>query len=153
MNKVMLMGRLVKDPEVKYSQSNQDMAIARYTLAVKRRFVRQGEPDTDFINCIAFGKTGQFAEKYLRKGQMIAVSGALRISSWDDPNTNQKKWFTDVIVEEHYFAESKNSSQQSAPSMDYDPFMPPAEPKTQQSQENKIGYTSIPDPTLDDLPF
>lgn len=153
MNKVMLMGRLVKDPEVKYSQSNQDMAIARYTLAVKRRFVRQGEPDTDFINCIAFGKTGQFAEKYLRKGQMIAVSGALRISSWDDPNTNQKKWFTDVIVEDHYFAESKNASQQSAPSMDYDPFMPSAEPKTQQSEENKIGYTSIPDPTLDDLPF
>lgn len=75
MNKVILMGRLVKEPEVRYSQGAEPIAVARYTLAVNRRFKRQGEPEADFINCVAFGKTGEFAEKYFKKGQLVAITG------------------------------------------------------------------------------
>ena len=102
------MGRLTKDPEVRYSQGNEPMAIARYTLAVNRRFKRQGEPDADFINCVSFGKAGEFAEKYLHKGMMISVIGRLQVRSWDD-NEGKKRWSTDVVVEEQYFAESKKT--------------------------------------------
>ena len=110
MNKVILMGRLVKDPEVRYSQGNEPIAVAKYTLAVNRRFKRQGEQDADFIGCVAFGKAGEFAEKYFRKGQMISVIGRLQVRSWDD-NEGKKRWSTDVVVEEQYFAESKASSE------------------------------------------
>ncbi len=103
MNKVILMGRLVKEPEVRYSQGSEPLAIARYTLAVNRRFKRQGEPEADFINCVAFGKTGEFAEKYFKKGQMVSVVGRLQVRSWED-NEGKKRWSTDVIVEEQYFA-------------------------------------------------
>lgn len=109
MNKVILLGRLTKDPEIRYSQSAEPMAIARYTLAVNRRFKRQGEPDADFINCIAFGKNAEFAEKYLIKGQMISVVGRLQVRSWED-NEGKKRWSTDVVIEEHYFTESKSAS-------------------------------------------
>ena len=102
------MGRLVKDPEVRYSQGAEPMAVARYTLAVNRRFKRQGEQDADFIGCVAFGKTGEFAERYFRKGQMVSVIGRLQVRSWNDQN-GQKHWSTDVVVEEQYFAESKSS--------------------------------------------
>ena len=112
MNKVILMGRLVKDPEVRYSQSAEPLAVARYTLAINRRFKREGEPDADFINCVAFGKTGEFAEKYFKKGQMVSVVGRLQVRSWDDQN-GQKRWSTDVVVEEQYFAESKSSFEAS----------------------------------------
>ena len=104
MNKVILMGRLVKEPEVRYSQGTEPLAIARYTLAVNRRFKRQGEPEADFIPCVAFGKAGEFAEKYFKKGQMVSVVGRLQVRSWDD-NESKKRWSTDVIVEEQYFAE------------------------------------------------
>jgi len=107
MNKVILMGRLTKDPEIRYSQGAEPLAVARYTLAVNRRFKRQGEPDADFINCVAFGKAGEFAEKYFQKGQMISVIGRLQVRSWDDKG--QKRWSTDVVVEEQYFAESKKA--------------------------------------------
>ena len=110
MNKVILMGRLVKEPEVRYSQGAEPMAVARYTLAVNRRFKRQGEPDADFIGCVAFGKAGEFAEKYFRKGQMVSVIGRLQVRSWDDQN-GQKRWSTDVIIDEQYFAENKKSSE------------------------------------------
>ena len=109
MNKVILMGRLVKDPEVRYSQGSEPLAIARYTLAVNRRFKREGEQDADFIGCVAFGKAGEFAEKYYRKGQMVSVIGRLQVRSWDDQN-GQKRWSTDVVIEEQYFAESKNNN-------------------------------------------
>lgn len=99
------MGRLTKDPEVRYSQGAEPMAIARYTLAVNRRFKRQGEPDADFINCVAFGKAGEFAEKYFKKGQLVSVVGRLQVRSWVD--NGKKRWSTDVVVEEQYFAESK----------------------------------------------
>ena len=106
MNKVILMGRLVRDPEVRYSQGNEPLAVARYTLAVNRRFKRQGEQDADFIGCVAFGKAGEFAEKYFKKGQMVSVIGRIQTRSWDD-NEGKKRWTTEVVIEEQYFAESK----------------------------------------------
>ena len=106
MNKVILMGRLVRDPEVRYSQGTEPLAVARYTLAVNRRFRRQGEAEADFIGCVAFGKAGEFAEKYFKKGQMVSVIGRLQVRSWDDKE-GKKRWSTDVVIEEQYFAESK----------------------------------------------
>ena len=104
MNKVILMGRLTRDPEVRYSQSSEPVAVARYTLAVNRRFKRKDEPEADFIPCVALGKSGEFAEKHFRKGQLVGVIGRL-----------QKHWTTEVIIEEQHFAESKNSSNAAAP--------------------------------------
>ena len=108
MNKVILMGRLTRDPEVRYSQSANPIAIARYGLAVRRQFKREGEPDVDFINIVAFGKAGEFAEKYFQKGQMVSVVGRLQVSNWEDPQ-GAKRTNTEVIVEEQHFAESKTS--------------------------------------------
>ena len=82
MNKVILMGRLTRDPEVRYTQGDNAMAIARYSLAVDRRFKRDGEPDADFINCVAFGKSGEFAEKYLKKGTKVAVVGRIQTGAY-----------------------------------------------------------------------
>jgi len=108
MNKVILMGRLTRDPEVRYSQSDTPVAVARYSLAVNKRFKREGETDADFINCVAFGKAGEFAEKYFKKGLMLCISGRLQVRSYDD-KTGQKRWVTEVVVEEQDFAESKSS--------------------------------------------
>lgn len=109
MNKVILMGRLTKDPEVRYSQGEQATAIARYTLAVDRRFRREGDEQTaDFIGCVAFGHQGEFAEKYLRKGMKIAVTGRIQTGSYTNRD-GQKIYTTDVVVEEQEFAESKSS--------------------------------------------
>lgn len=113
MNKVILMGRLVKEPEVRYSQGTEPLAIARYTLAVNRRFKRQGDPEADFINCVAFGKTGEFAEKYFKKGQLVAVTGRLQVRSWD--KDGERRWTTEVVIEEQYFAESKKDSGEGKP--------------------------------------
>lgn len=109
MNKVILMGRLTKDPEVRYSTGTIPIAIANYTLAIDRKFKREGEPTADFINCVAFGRNGEFVEKYLKKGQMISVVGRLQVRSWDDKNGN-KRWNTEVIVDEHYFTGSKSEN-------------------------------------------
>ena len=109
MNKVILMGRLTRDPEVRYTANSQQMAVARYTLAVNRSFKREGEPDADFINIVAFGKRAEFASKYFRKGMMVAVVGELRISSYDDRDGN-KRWTTDVVVSEQFFAEGRASA-------------------------------------------
>ena len=84
MNKVILMGRLTRDPEVRYSQSSEPVAVARYTLAVNRRFKRKDEPEADFIPCVALGKSGEFAEKHFRKGQLVGVIGRLQVRSWED---------------------------------------------------------------------
>ena len=108
MNKVILMGRLARDPEVRYSQGATPLAVARFSLAVNRRFKREGEPDADFIGCVAFGKQAEFVEKFFKKGQMVSVVGRLQVRSWDDGN-GAKRWATDVVVEETYFAESKSS--------------------------------------------
>jgi len=106
MNKVVLMGRLTKDPEVRYSQSAEPVAIARYTLAVNRRFKREGEQDADFLNCVSFGKQAEFAEKFYKKGMQILVTGRIQVRTFDEPN-GQRKWFTDIIVEETEFTESR----------------------------------------------
>ena len=108
MNKVVLMGRLAKDPEIRYSQGADPLAVVRFSLAVARRFKREGEQEADFINCVAFGKNGEFAEKYFKKGQMIGVVGKLQLRSWED-RSGTKHWSTDVVVEETYFVESKAS--------------------------------------------
>lgn len=113
MNKWIGMGRLTRDPEVRYSttKDNQQMAIARYTLAVDRRGKKQeGQPTADFISCVAFGKQGEFAEKYLKQGTKIAVTGRIQTGSYDDKETGKKVYTTDVVVEEHEFCESKGSS-------------------------------------------
>lgn len=112
MNKVILMGRLTRDPEAKYSAGPEPIAVVKFTVAVNRRFKRAGEADADFINCTAFGKNGEFIKQYFKKGMMISLAGRLQVSSWEDKNNNgQKRWSTDVIVEEQYFAESKASSE------------------------------------------
>lgn len=103
MNKVILLGRITKDPEIKYTTGNEPMAVVRYTLAVDKRS-KQGEAKADFINCIAFGKNAEFIEKYIKKGQRIAVAGALSTRTWEDRD-GKKHYATEVITNEHYFAD------------------------------------------------
>jgi single-strand DNA-binding protein len=109
MNKVILMGRLVRDPDVTYTQGQKPSAIAKYSLAVQRKYKREGEPECDFIRCTAFGKIGEFAEKYLRKGTKVAVIGRIQTGSYTNKD-GTTVYTTDVIVEEHEFCEGKNSS-------------------------------------------
>ena len=138
MNKVILMGRLTRDPEVRYTQGDNAMAIARYSLAVDRRFKRDGEPDADFINCVAFGKSGEFAEKYLKKGTKVAVVGRIQTGSYTNKD-GQKVYTTDVVVEEQEFAESKNSGSSD---------------NNQSAQANKnTDFMNIPDGIDEELPF
>lgn len=144
MNKVILCGRLTKEPDVRYSQGATQMCIAKYTIAVDRRFKRDGEPTADFINCVAFGKAGEFAEKYFRKGTKIIVSGRIQTGSYTN-NNGQKVYTTDVVVEEQEFAESKNqnstyqnqSTQQTPPPI----------------QTDSEGFMQIPDGIDEELPF
>ncbi len=110
MNKVILMGRLTKDPELRYTQGNPGTAVCRYSLAVNRSYKRDGEPDADFFNCVAFGNRGEFANKYLKKGTMIAVVGELRNGSYTDRDGN-KRYSTEIVVIEHYFTGSNNQNQ------------------------------------------
>ena len=111
MNKVILMGRLTKDPEVRYSQGETPMAVARYTLAVDRRQARNNgnEQTADFINCVAFGRAGEFAERYFRKGTKIAITGRIQTGSYTNKD-GVRVYTTDIVVEEQEFAESKNAS-------------------------------------------
>ena len=111
MNKVILMGRLTRDPEVRYAQGDNPLTIARYTLAVDRRQSRNSndEQTADFINCVAFGRTAEFAERYLRKGTKIAVTGRIQTGSYTNKD-GVRVYTTDVVVEEHEFAESRNAS-------------------------------------------
>ncbi len=109
MNKVILMGRLTRDPEVRYSSGDNSMAVARFTLAVDRRFRRDGEASADFINCVSFGKTAEFAEKYFRQGLKVLVTGRIQTGSYTNRD-GQKVYTTDVVVEEQEFAESKAAS-------------------------------------------
>ena len=99
MNKVILMGRLTRDPEIRYAASN--ICIARYTLAVNRRFKKENDAEADFINCVAFGKSGEFAQKFLKKGQLISIAGRIQTGVYE--KDGKKYYTTDVIVEEHYF--------------------------------------------------
>ncbi len=106
MNKVVLMGRLTRNPDVRYSQGERSTCVARYTLAVNRRFKRDGEPDADFINCVAFGRQGEFAEKYLKQGTKIVISGRIQTGSYTN-REGVRVYTTDIVVEEQDFAESK----------------------------------------------
>ena len=140
MNKVILMGRLTRDPEVRYSQGEQATAIARYTLAVDRRFKRDGDQTADFIGCVAFGKLGEFAEKYLRKGTKVVVTGRIQTGSYTNKD-GQKVYTTDVVVEDQEFAESKATSQQNQ--------QKPSGP----APDNSDGFMNIPDGIDEVLPF
>lgn len=125
MNKVILMGRLTRDPDVRYTSGDKPMALARYTLAVDRRFKRDGEATADFIGCVAFGRSAEFAEKYLRQGMRIVVAGRIQTGSYTNKD-GVKVYTTDVVVEDQEFAESKKdtTSNNKAPvTTDSDGFM------------------------------
>ena len=122
MNKVVLMGRLARDPDVRYTQGDKPLCIARYTLAVDRRFKKEGEPTADFINCVTFGRSAEFTEKYFCKGLRVTVSGRIQTGSYE--RDGQKVYTTDVVVEEQEFADRKqdqNENWENAESLD-DPF-------------------------------
>ena len=144
MNKVILMGRLTRDPEVRYSAGENALAIARYTLAVDRRFRRDGEASADFINCVSFGRTAEFAEKYFRQGLKIAVTGRIQTGSYTNKD-GQKVYTTDVVVEECEFAESKNAAG------DNSGFTPSDRPSPSSAAGD--GFMNIPDGIDEELPF
>ena len=108
MNKVILMGRLTKNPEIKYAGKDNDMAVARYTLAVNRRYKRDGEQEADFISCVTFGKSAEFVQKYLHKGTRIVIGGRISTGNYKDKD-GKTIYTTDVIVEEHEFAQNKDN--------------------------------------------
>lgn len=145
MNKVILMGRLTRDPEVRYSQGDNPLAVARFTLAVDRRFKRDGDQTADFINCVAFGKQGEFMEKYFRKGMRAVVSGRIQTGSYTNKD-GVKVYTTDVVVEEVEFAESKGVSEANAGAFSNTPS---PEPKVDAGD----GFMDIPDGIDEELPF
>ena len=134
MNKVNLIGRLTKEPEVRYGQGENPLCVARYSLAVDRKFKKEGEQSADFINCVAFGKSGEFAEKFLKKGMKVAVSGRIQTGNYTDKD-GKKVYTTDVVVEEHYFCESK------------------AQNDTQDTQPAPTDFMDIPAGISDEFPF
>lgn len=139
MNKVIIIGRLTRDPDIRYSNNNNEQfCIARYTVAVDRRYSKDGEQSADFISCISFGKAGEFAEKYLKQGTKIAVEGRIQTGSYTDKDGN-KKYTTDVITESVEFAESKRVA-------DGNTQEPPKD-------DSKEGFISVPAGAADDLPF
>lgn len=148
MNKAILMGRLTRDPEVRYTQGENQMAIARYTLAVDRRFNRNGDENTaDFINCVSFGKTAEFAERYFRKGTKIAISGRIQTGSYTNKD-GAKVYTTEVVVEEQEFAESKNSN--SSSEGNFGGGMSQSSPAPMAAAD---GFMNIPDGIDEELPF
>lgn len=151
MNKVILMGRLTRDPEVRYSQGESSLAIARYTLAVDRRFNRANGGDNqqtaDFINCIAFGKSGEFAEKYFHKGTKLVVTGRIQTGSYTNKD-GQTVYTTEVVAEDQEFAESKNSSGSDGGFVGGGSSKP-----TMVSNGTVDGFMNIPDGIDEELPF
>lgn len=139
MNKVVLVGRLTRDPEVRYTQGENQTAIARYTLAVDRRFKRDGEPTADFINCVVFGKSAEFAEKYFRQGLRVAISGRITTGSYTNKD-GIKVYTTEVTVEEQEFAESKAESEANKTS-------------NQHTAPSSDGFINVPDGVDEQLPF
>ena len=143
MNKVILLGRLTRDPEVRYGTGENATAVARYPIAVDRRFKRDGEQSADFIGCVAFGRNAEFAEKYLRQGTKIALTGRIQTGSYTNRD-GQKVYTTDIVVEEQEFAESKAAAGNGEQSQNnYNrPVATDAE-----------GFMNIPDGIDDELPF
>lgn len=153
MNKVILMGRLTRDPEVRYSAGDNSMAIARYTLAVDRRFRRDGEQSADFIGCVAFGKSAEFAEKYLRQGTKLVVTGRIQTGSYTNRD-GQKVYTTDVVVEEQEFAESRAAASEGGMMRQSAPSPMAAAPMPSPSQASvSDGFMNIPDGIDEELPF
>ena len=163
MNKVILMGRLTRDPEVRYSQGGENsLAIARYTLAVDRRFKRNGDDQTaDFIGCVAFGRNAEFAEKYFRQGLKVVVTGRIQTGSYTNKD-GQKVYTTDVVVEEQDFAESKAAAssytggyqQQGGYANAPEPQAAPA-PTSRPAPSEAVsdGFMTIPEGIEEELPF
>lgn len=149
MNKTILMGRLTRDPEIRYSSGDEPTAIARYTLAVDRRYKRQGDDQTaDFINCVVFGRGAEFAEKYLHQGIKIVVTGRIQTGSYTNKDGN-KVYTTEVVVEEQEFAESKaaqNGNTQNGSSTGN-------KPRQAQASDPGDGFMDIPDAIEEELPF
>ena len=148
MNKVILMGRLTRDPSISYTQANsaqESTCVARYSLAVDRRFNRDGERKADFISCVAFGRQAEFAEKYLRKGTKIALAGRIQTGSYTNRD-GQKVYTTDVVVEEQEFAESKAASAEHTGG-----FAPADRPSPSNAVSD--GFMNIPDGIDEELPF
>lgn len=141
MNKVVLMGRLTRDPEVRYSQGENPLAIARFTLAVDRRFRRDGEQSADFINCVVFGRSAEFAEKYFRQGMRVSVSGRIQTGSYTNRD-GVKVYTTDVVVEEQEFADNKGDREGMQPI-----------PEKSFGREPGDGFMDIPDGIEEELPF
>lgn len=145
MNKVILLGRLVREPETRYGGTNDSMAVCRYTLAVDRKFKKDNEPTADFINCVAFGKTAEFAEKYFTRGLRAAVSGRIQTGSYTNRD-GQKVYTTDVVVEEHEIAQSRSEAsnqQESNRQPEISPY----------GKDKDNGFMNIPDGIDDELPF
>lgn len=145
MNKVILMGRLTRDPEVRYSQGANSLAIARFSLAVDRRFKREGEDSTDFFNCTAFGKQAEFVERYLRKGVKILLTGRVQNDNYTNKD-GQKVFSVQIMVDELEFAESKNS--QSGSDMDFGQTSRPTP-----TGAAGDGFMNIPTGVEEELPF
>ena len=143
MNKVVLVGRLTRNPEVRYSQGENSTAVARYTIAVDRRFKRDGEPTADFINCVTFGKSAEFVEKYFRKGLRISISGRITTNSYTNKD-GIKVYTTEVTVEEQEFAESKAESEANTTSN---------QQSTPTSAPTSDGFINVPDGVDEELPF
>lgn len=145
------MGRLTRDPEIKYTQGENSMAIARYTLAVDRRFKRDGDSTADFINCVAFGKGAEFTEKYFRQGLKVVVTGRIQTGSYTNKD-GQKVYTTDVVVEEQEFAESKATSDANAGSFSHAGGFQQA-PAPTPAADVGDGFMNIPDGIDEELPF
>ncbi len=147
MNKVILMGRLTRDPEIRYANNENNTCIANYTLAVDRGFKRQGDEQTaDFIRCVAMGKGGEFAEKYLHQGTKIVVEGRIQTGSYTNKD-GQKIFTTEVWVESQEFAESKAASAQNGNQNASAPTRPNV------AQNDSDGFMNIPDAIEEELPF
>lgn len=143
MNKVILMGRLTRDPEVRYGTGENSTAVARYTIAVDRRFKRDGDQSADFISCVTFGRNAEFAEKYLRQGTKIVLTGRIQTGSYTNRD-GQKVYTTDIVVEEQEFAESKAATAGNGGQNNY------SRPAAAADAE---GFMNIPDGIDDELPF
>ena len=150
MNKVMLMGRWTRDPEVRYSQGGENpLAIARFTLAVDRRFKRDGEATADFINCVAFGRQAEHAERFYRQGLKVVITGRIQTGSYTNKD-GVKVYTTDIVVEEQEFAESKAVSDANAGGYRSAPTPAPAPAPVSDAGD---GFMNIPDGIDEELPF
>ena len=152
MNKVVLVGRLTRDPEVRYSQGDSATAVARYTVAVDRRFKRDNEPTADFIPCVVFGRSAEFAEKYFRQGMRVSVSGRIQTGSYTNKD-GVRVYTTEVIVEEQEFAESRAESEANRGSFQYNNAPASQAPTSAPSMDAGDGFMNIPDGIDEELPF